>query len=45
VGALDKKREWDRWLTGFKAAHKGKKKLMNMVSMLSDSAWNITPKS
>jgi len=43
VGALGKKREWDRWVTAFKNANKGKKKLMNMVNMLSDSAWNIVP--
>jgi hypothetical protein len=43
VGALEKKREWEKWLTSFKNTHKGKKKLMGMVSLLGDSAWSVEP--
>ena len=39
VNVIGKRNDWEKWLALFKATHKGKKKLMGMVNMLSDSSW------
>lgn len=35
--SIGKKKDWEKFYSEFKKVHKGKKKLMNMVSMISDS--------
>jgi hypothetical protein len=41
VKTLGKLNDWNKFLNLFKATHKGKKKLMGMVSMLGESSFGV----
>jgi hypothetical protein len=43
VNSLNKVQEWETFLQDFKNKHKGKKKLMQMISLLSDSTATFNP--
>jgi hypothetical protein len=40
-GVLNRPQDWDDFFTNFKKKHRGKKRLIQMASLIGDSSWDI----
>jgi hypothetical protein len=40
-GVLNRPQDWDEFFTNFKKKHRGKKRLIQMASLIGDSSWDI----